>query len=398
MWFVTSMVAWGAPKPASEEVTVYGDDFARWDRTRWFVQDQMVLPSGIALASDENRSFRSHALQVRAIVACDKDAKLTGHRWEVSCAIEDIGILATTADGWAPGPQARVQQVLDEIDARLGDSKVQMQVTDVGAITDFDVEGVRSDNLRERQIQETFRTIVSQLMAGFHLQIPDHAQRTGQWLENHTELMDIPSLTAARGSTTVVHQTSDWKGNRLVQTAGKGMVAVAIPYRGDDPFNQSMLIAADGGDSTAQNLANGPIGEAGREAVLHPALPEALAQKAVRFPPPEDSAPTESSLTGPARAGEEQETALESMWEMELSGVAVFEKATGVMTERVWLCSGTPTAGSAGGSATTGPYLNVGRLYRLSPTDAPSVGPTAQVAWPGQEMAGLDPWVDLESR
>ena len=52
------------------------------------------------------------------------------------------------------------------------------------------------------------------------------------------------------------------------------------------------------------------------------------------------------------------------------------------------------TAGSVDG---TGPYLNLGRLHILGPDDRPSVGPTKQVAWPGQRMDGLDPWVDLEA-
>ena len=58
------------------------------------------------------------------------------------------------------------------------------------------------------------------------------------------------------------------------------------------------------------------------------------------------------------------------------------------------IASATPTAGSPDG---TGPYLNLGRLHVLGKDEHPDVGLSRQVAWPGQTMDGLDPWVDLEA-
>ena len=379
--FLLALPAPAAPeqKP-DEEIVVYGDDFARWDRTRWWVQSELVLPSGLLLAAENNLSFKTHALQVRAVVACDKDAKLSGRKWEVSCEIEDVGLLVTSTNDWRPQQQERVQAVLDQVDARLGGSKVQLQVDIDGGITNFDIEGLSSDNLRERQIQETFRTLVTMVMAGFHLKIPDHAQRDGQWTETHTELMDIPSLTAARGSTMVVHQSSPYGEDRLVQSLGEGTVAVAIPYVGTDAFHHSWLIESQesvvGSKATITGTGFGQV-------------------RRIEFPPPADTTPIESSLSSAPAKGEQREMELEATWSMNLSGVAIFQRSTGIMTERVWACSGTPTAGSAGGAA-TGPYLNLGRLWMLGADERPSVGPTKQVAWPGQQMAGLDPWVALD--
>lgn len=374
--------AWSAP---SMEVIVYGDEFVRWDGTRWWVEDEMVLPSGLLFSVDNNLAIQTHALQVRAIVACEKDARLSGKRWEVSCTFEDVGLLVTTSTQWHPQGQARAQQVLDQIDAELTGAEVQLQVDNEGGITNFDLEGIDADNLRERTHQEALRTVVSQLMAGFHLKIPDQAQRDGQWVEPHTELLDIPSVTASRGSTVVVHQTSDHLGNRLVQTVGRGTIAVGVTWTGDDPFNHTKLVQSDGSDNSAVPTAGGPDGSPPAD-VIGPVV-------MLQYPPPGLATPGEASFTTVPRAGEQRMTELEATWSANLSAVALFQRSSGIMTERVWVASATATAGSVEG---TGPFLNLGRLHILEPSDKPSVGPTKQVAWPGQPMAGLDPWTDLQ--
>ena len=43
----------------AEEVVVYGDLFARWDGTRWFIETETVLPYTLSLTADENRSVRT---------------------------------------------------------------------------------------------------------------------------------------------------------------------------------------------------------------------------------------------------------------------------------------------------------------------------------------------------
>lgn len=359
-------LAHAAPQDADEEVIVYGDDFARWDDTRWLVQSELILPMGATFASDTNKTFLSHAFQVRAIVACEKDAKLSKKKWEVSCEIEDIGILASSYRRWKrERDRELVQSVLDEVDAKLTGLKVQMQVDIKGGITNFDLEGLRADNQRERLIQESLRQVVSRVMSGFHLRIPDHAQRGGQFVEYNSELMDLPSLTSSRGSTTLVHVVSMYKGDPLVQTVGEGTVAVNLPGSSADPFSTSSLTD----DTVDLGGGGGGIGAvAGVEA------------------------------GGPADGIARSESDIELTYAMSATGVALFEKDDGIMVERVWACHGVPTAGSGGGSVFTGaPFRNVGRIRMLGEADKPDVGPTMQVALPGQEIAGLPAWVDIET-
>ena len=65
------------------------------------------------------------------------------------------------------------------------------------------------------------------------------------------------------------------------------------------------------------------------------------------------------------------------------------------MTERVWATHGSPTASSAGGTFNN-PFRNIGRIQMLGKTDQPDVGPTRQLACPGNPMEGLPTWTDLE--
>jgi hypothetical protein len=368
--FAIAFVALAASEESAEEIIVYGDDFARWDHTRWFVESELMLPLGIPFAAERNESFLSYAFQVRAIVACEKEARLSGSKWQVACSIEDIGIRASSHTRFRTAAgREMVQRVLDEIDAKITGIAVQMQVDKKGGITNIDLEGLQSDNVRERQIQESLRQVLSRVMAGFHLRIPDHAQRDGQWVEANSELMDMPSLSASRGSTTLVHVVSAYGQDRLVQTVGQGTVAVKLPVpREAQPLGD---IAPDDPGPSATSSGGGG---------LSPAMPSANAS------PDEDAefllrgVPTESDV--------------EITYTMSATGVALFEKATGIMTERVWACHGAPTASA--GIASGAPFRNVGRIAMLGETDKPDVGPTLQVALPHQRVQGIEPWVDLE--
>lgn len=358
LWLVSAGLA--ARDDAAEEIVVYGDDFARWDDTRWLVSSQLLLPLGVMFASEQNLSFLSHAFQVRAIVACDKDNQLGRKKWEVSCEIEDVGIVVTTQINWRrEKDRERVQTVLDEFDAKLTGLVVQMQVDENGGITNFDLEGLSVSNQRERVIQESLRQVITRVMSGFHLRIPDHAQRSGQWVEYHSELMDLPSLTASRGSTTMVHQVTPYDDLQIVQTVGEGTTAVNLPVYSREVFSQSAL--TDNG-----TVAEGESAEA-------------------------------PSLSGDDRASSAgNESEIELVYGMKATGVAIFRKSDGIMSERVWLVSGHPTASSGGGTMTS-PFENAGRIMMLGENNKPDVGPSKQVAWPGRAMEGLDPWVSIET-
>ncbi|HHO51521.1 MAG TPA: hypothetical protein ENK18_11750 [Deltaproteobacteria bacterium] len=360
---------------AAEEIIVYADDFARWDDTRWWISAELILPMGVTFARDMNQSFSSYAFQIQAVIACGKDHRLSKRRWEVSCEIEDVGLLATSLRRWRTERDRQlVEDVLAEIDAKLTGLKVQLQTDFKGGVTNIDLEGLETRNERQRAIQESLRQVVGRVMAGFHLRIPDHAQREGQWVEYRSALMQMPSLTASKGSTTLLHLVTPQQGLQIVQTVGEGTVAVSLPVQ--------RMASAGGSGAPAAGGSGAPAarGDASTSGGLGPA-----------------SAAPPSAVEGPDLLGvsTSTESDLDATYSLHATGVAVFDRSTGIMTERVWAVQGEPTASSAGGTRTA-PFRNVGRIQLLGPDEAPDLGPSTQIALPGQTIEGLGVWRPLE--
>lgn len=356
-----------------EEIVVYGDDFARWDNTRWLVTSELVLPLPLLLGADDNISFFSYAMQTRMVLLCDKDGKQTKKRLEVMCEIEDVGIMATSVRRWKrEKDRERVEAVLQEIDAKLTGAKIQMQVDFKGGVNNVDLEGLVANNQREREINETLRQLLLRVVSAFHMKIPDHAQRSGQWYEYNSNLMKLPSVTAPRGSTTMAHTVSrhnaDGYQYQLVQTLGQGTVAVNLPnFNASNPGQQAF-----GSDSaTSLDGGTGGVGSNGGT------------------PDPGGAVPVGNSNFAA------KELDVEATYKIDHTGVAVFERDSGIMTERVWSSRGTPTASSAGGTLNN-VFLNVGRIKMLGQGDVVDVGRTGQVAWPFHPMEGLPNWVSIE--
>jgi len=355
-----------------EEIIVYGDNFARWDHTRWLVNSELILPLPLILGSDNNVAFMTYALQTRMVLLCEKDGKIKPKRIEVMCEIEDIAIKATTVRHHKRDKdRARAQGVLDEIDAKLTGAKVQMQVDFKGGVNNVDLEGVPADNSRERENRENLRQLLLRMVAGFHMKIPDQAQREGQWIEYNSKLMSLPSLTAARGSTTMVHTVSRHPGYQIVQTLGQGTTATKLPnFNADRPD----LVSLPGGEALGtDNRGGGGLGVRSGDASI--------------------DAPSDTFQGFGETSGKELE--VEATYTLDTTGVAIFERDTGIMTERVWLTNGIPTSSSAGGTLNN-PFRNVGRIQMLGRLDHPELGKTEQVAWPGHQMDGLPAWTTLD--
>lgn len=356
---------------AVKEIIVYSDDFARWDDTRWYIQTEMILPVPVAFARDFNWSFASYAFQIRSIVDCKQTNRMSKKRIEVDCSIEDIGILASTQRR-QKGDQDRkiVQAVLDEVDSKMTGLKVQMQTDFKGGLLNMDIEGLTTSNIRQRAIQETIRQILMRVFAGFHLRIPDHAQRDGKYNEKGSQIMQMPSTTASQGSSIITHNVAVRPdGLQIVQSRGKGTTRITMP-----------VLRPQGGSSAA---AGPPL--AGGGGGGNPGVTDGSNQTTEEI-----EGPVLISLTG------RQQVELEANFALNMNGVAVFEKKTGIMLERIWLVQGTPSASSGGAGNRVGNYHTVGRLKKLVKDERIDVGPSQQVSVPTQSTEGLPDWQALE--
>ena len=61
-----------AEEDVFEEIIVYGDLFARWDKTRWFIATELGVPGSLTLQKSANNEFNADSLQIRTVVQCDK--------------------------------------------------------------------------------------------------------------------------------------------------------------------------------------------------------------------------------------------------------------------------------------------------------------------------------------
>lgn len=383
MWTL-AMVALAQP---SEEITVYADAFARWDETRWLVETELMVPFPTWFTGDENHTFRSHAYQIRAIVACDKDARLSRKSWEILCEVEDIGLIASTVGRWrGAAERAHIQQILDQIDAKLTGAQIQLQVDQQGALRNVDIEGLASDNLRERRAQEFLRLVMSRLMAGFHLRFSPRSEPGDPWLERNSLLLQLPSTTGVRGSTRLSHSWVEHEETSLIHSTGQGTIAAFIPYihRPGSP--------REGTQATGQQPTSGgeaPTGD------FSPVAP-------LGFAPPSEFSQSETEMIAPSPGfGEVIEFRdaevidLEAVYALQSQGVAIYDRKLSFVTERMWRIDGQPTSSSAGG-VNTAPYHHRGTLRLLGEQERPDVGPSAQVAPPGSSLAGMPSWVPLE--
>jgi hypothetical protein len=185
--------------PPSEEIVVWGDRFARWEH-RWHVETEIRLPYPLAMIGWRNTETELSAIQVRAVLSCDKDFEQWGRSWEVHCDIEDIGIVGM------PVRRARHDAaLLREIDATLSGASVQLQVHEAGGVPNLDLEGVSAHDQRTRARRESLRQLMSRVMLPFHLSIPTPIYDGKQWYEPHSRLVSIPCDQGTHAGITLAH-------------------------------------------------------------------------------------------------------------------------------------------------------------------------------------------------
>ena len=355
----------------SEVVLVWPDKFARWKDTRWLITTEIVVPSGITFAARNNNGFRTIAFQIKAIVACDQDYKLSGKKIEVSCKVNDFALKSTSIDRYkTQRGRDLVQKVLDEIDETFTGSTIQLQVNNRGSVTDIDLEGIPARNDRERKRRETLRQIAARMMYPFHMKLPKSGVREGHWPEFNSELMTMPSLNGIKGTSTIVHWMNFYKGYLLVQDIGEGYVEVT------PPASPSVSVGGDNkstdlGD-TSRSTAGGGLGGGGGNDTIQ---------------------------TGPQTSSDPQEQVFDPTsfdrtltYNLKMDGVSIYNIDNGVMEERVWSMKGFPTASNDSILS----YWYAGRIQMLGEDAKPKLGATEQIGYPKVHFEHVPDWTPVD--
>ena len=222
------------PQPIADDevetILVVADPFKRWDRTRWFVKTELVLPFTLRFHASKNYEFASSAFQVRTILACEKEWKVSNRKFQILCSIEDFGIQASALDAETDTAERRQRTlaVLEEIDQKLSGAAVQLIVTRNGRVVDIDLEGLSKRNRREATISETLRLLMSRIVVGFDLKLdPSDFKENGKYIEYTSALMGMPILRqTAQGASIVIHRLQTLDGHSIVESRGKGNLQV----------------------------------------------------------------------------------------------------------------------------------------------------------------------------
>jgi len=93
-----------------------------------------------------------------------------------------------------------------------------------------------------------------------------------------------------------------------------------------------------------------------------------------------------------------EEEGAQRYFRAEYNGVAVYDKDTGIMTERVWALKGHETGSSQSSMVMQqrSAYQTGGRLRKLQEGEVPTLGATMAVATPGLYSTTLPRWIDIE--
>jgi len=373
LWMVAAGL-WMAPMSMAaddveEEITVYGDAFARWDDTRWIVEMEQVIPAGLQLQGTRNVGFWTQAVQTRAVLACDKEWKLGKKSWEVACEIEDIGLLATTRYERASVREIqRMNRVLEEIDDKLTGAKLQLQVGARGTVQNIDIEGLTANNRDQARSNEALRQMLFGMAAGFHMKLDKGHLAAKEWVERGSRMMDVASVRGSAGSSVLEHGVT-WHGeNLLVQTRGRGTISVPYAMWETKEYRKGH-----------QTPDIAPLG-----------IPP---EEETKEPPDHDKASfakVELELIGPTPRMSKQGEPTEILYTAKFSGVALYNPENGIMTERVWALHASPTASAM--VASNG-VRNVGALRQLGDDETVEVGKSELVAGPEQKIPDVPAWV-----
>jgi hypothetical protein len=390
LMFALAVAAFGAP----EEIVVYGDGFARWDNTRWYVSSEILSPFAWQLQAKRNASLPTHALSIRAVLACNLDAPLGKRGYEVLCVLEDLQLSAAHADP-NPGPLARAgaDAVLAHLDDTLTGASLQLHVRANGAVSNVDLEGLEAGDRRSASAAEALRGVLGRLAAGFHLKAKHGLGDT--WVERDPLLLRLPSLIGSSGSSELVHRFSEVDHMWVVQTVGSGVASVPIPTgavstSGFGPRGaQAGGVKATSGGSGVGSQDHG--GFRPEEPYQHPVemvgIPkgsEPPGEELPEFPPPTMFDPVLPATNGGPALD------VDARFDLTAFGVAAYRPVDGVLVERVWVVRGV----SAGGVSAPH-YWHAGQFLLLEEGERPAMGESRLVAGPGRMVADLEPWPRL---
>lgn len=404
MWFVTWFVAWGAssaawgapgevaeaPDEAPPEVSVIvpSHPFARWDRTRWRVDAQVILPFPSPVYAATNFEVQAVAYDIRLVTRCELGENVGPRRKEVDCAIESA---ALSLAPWQRELKT-AGKVLADNKERLEALTVRLQVTDDGRVTNLTLVNEQQWNRRTQVQYENLRQILWGAFAGFDLRLPKGGIRVGrQFVDKTSRLWWMPSFRTY-ASQALTSPAPSPVGNNI------GM-AMDAPREAPSDFGGSRGAGVPTFDNQQQligtPLVNQRPGAANRTGFESLIAPSAMGRGDIvhQVNLHEGQYLIQSVGEGSVDLGLDQPL----VWRGNLSGIGIISAYDAILTERIWTMEMLPTASNVLSEGVEGwPYRAQGKLRKLSDDEVSETGASAIVSPPGDQPRGaLPPWPPL---
>jgi hypothetical protein len=333
------------------------DSLDALEGSRWLFEVEETTPVPVELNADFNKTFRTRALQMRAVVSCPTMNRFGKKKADLDCVFEDVALIATPRfTDPRPDLVEAHNAVLTDLVRTLTGTRVMITMHVDGRLLAVDLPDAQGGNRRQNEIRENLRRLAADIVAGLHLQREETVQ--GDWVERNSQLVHPPAVGISRGVSRLDHAVSVVEGQTVVQTSGDG--TFTTPFVPQE-FDYSGKV----GTTTSQNRT--PEGasnalQGGREV-------DAAGQPAA-------TTPTDFIFRG------------------QLTGVAVLDD-DGLPVERVWAMLGGPSASSVGNFMGASLWY-AGRQRRLADDETVDLGPSHVVAPPGTTWEGVPSWTPLE--
>lgn len=243
-----------------------------WSRShRYYIETHVALPTWVWLGTPFNRQARTTGFELRLVTTCG-DAEVERSKVaEVNCPIEDVSLSARGL----PQEEGLLQPILEELDAALTGSVVQLQIHADGRLVNVDLEdALDRRNRRSGRINETLRLVVSRAFAGLDLVVPEGDEDT--WVQYRSWLMRAPSSAGSSGGLELVNRKIDQTGAYvLVQSAGRGLI---VPNSEIDRYDARMT------SETWFDVATGRMTDRTWTVIAGPTASSFIAQGAAGYP------------------------------------------------------------------------------------------------------------------
>ena len=193
-WFLGVAIA-AAPQASADgyddvldEVVVRPEGWARWDHTRWRVDAQVMLPYPVLLGTNDAGLASVVAYDLHYVIACDIAAGGGRRRAVVDCEVEDLALQA------APWPMlmSRTEMPLTAVRDLLIGMTLRLRVRVDGQVMRVDLDDAHTGALREAQVYDDIRQLMSLTLVGFHMRTPESFGDGDAWIDRRDMVLAPP--------------------------------------------------------------------------------------------------------------------------------------------------------------------------------------------------------------